>query len=175
MHGEWDPGGGAYLNIQIEKDIYIYIFIHRWLNVKYIGRYIDRAATLFCPCTKDYIFAPMDDDRPCWIRFAETKRIREDPDRLHWMSSKKFTIFATVYVCVFFFILNLESDCLTTYTHYQIQLQCLIYRRKAWTVWCVWQASTNKQTLLRKKHYPKNIVQWQWPKQRFVYLNWGTY
>ena len=28
--------------------------------------YIDRAATLFCPCTKDYIFAPIDDDLPCF-------------------------------------------------------------------------------------------------------------
>ena len=37
------------------------------IDYKYIHgcRYIDRAATLFCPCTKDYIFAPMDDDRPC--------------------------------------------------------------------------------------------------------------
>ena len=66
MHGEWDPGGGGISEYtDRERKIYIYIFIHRWLNVKYIGRYRDRAARLFCPCTKDYIFAPMDDDRPC--------------------------------------------------------------------------------------------------------------
>ena len=41
---------------------------YRQINVKQIaGRYIDRGATLFSPCTKDYIFAPMDDDRPCFV------------------------------------------------------------------------------------------------------------
>ena len=36
---------------------------------RYIGRQNDTTATFFCPCTKDYIFAPMDDDRPCFIKY----------------------------------------------------------------------------------------------------------
>ena len=41
-----------------------YTYIHTQID-KYILRYIDRDATLFCPCTQDYkIIAHMDDDRP---------------------------------------------------------------------------------------------------------------
>ena len=47
--------------IRHPMQMYRYIDIDTYID-RYIGRQIDRAATFFCPCTKDYIFSPMDDD-----------------------------------------------------------------------------------------------------------------
>ena len=46
-----------YRQIDIDTQIDIDIKVHRQ---------IDRASTFVFPCTNDYIFAPMDDDRPCF-------------------------------------------------------------------------------------------------------------
>ena len=48
-----------YIDIQID----IQILIHRLIDIQ-VDTQIDSAATFFCLCTKDYIFAPMDNDRP---------------------------------------------------------------------------------------------------------------